>query len=357
MSIVLAEDPEPEVRPALTVQLAGPGDSTDWNDFVERHPEGSFFHRFEWRRVLAESVGFRPHYLLARRGASIAGLLPLVLTSSPLFGRAMSSLPFCVEGGVIAGEDAARDALLAAAVEASKAAGAAYLELRHARRQAPHWICKDGVYANFRRPLLPTTEENLLAIPRKQRAVVRKGIEGGLVSCEEEDLTNFFPIYATSVRNLGTPVFPRRYFRVLLETLRPHLRITTVFSGKRAVAAVLSFLHKGAVMPYYGGGLPMARDCRAYDFMYWEVMRTACEAGLTSFDYGRSKVGTGAYAFKKNWGFEAQPLQYEYCLMTARGMPERNPAHPRYALAVALWKKLPLPLANLLGARISPYLA
>ncbi len=347
----------PETSTSISIVLADERDRERWNAYVKAHPEGSFFHRHEWREVLSEAIGFIPHYLMALRGDEVVGLLPLVRVESRLFGRSLCSLPFCVEAGVLVRDPSVSEMLIAAAKTEAEAQQVAHLELRHARRHTHDLLCKESLYVNFRKPLLPTVEENLLAIPRKQRAVVRKGISAGLVGREEYDLGNFFHIYATSVRNLGTPVFPRRYFSKLLKAFGSDLRITTVQAEGRAVASVMSFLHKGTVMPYYGGGLPEARDCKAYDFMYWEVMRTACDAGFQAFDYGRSKVGTGAFAFKKNWGFEPEPLHYEYHLVAAREMPNRNPANPKYARAIETWKKLPLPVANLLGAWVSPYLA
>ncbi|MEN9727182.1 MAG: hypothetical protein RL434_1548 [Pseudomonadota bacterium] len=357
MNAALDTTLRPEASSSTSIVLAGARDRERWNAYVEAHPEGSFFHRHEWMEVLSAAVGFIPHYLMALREGVVVGLLPLARVESRLFGRSLCSLPFCVEAGVLARDPVVSAMLIAAAKAEAEAQQVSHLELRHARRHTDDLLCKEGLYVNFRKPLLPTVEENLLAIPRKQRAVVRKGISAGLVSREEEDLGNFFHIYATSVRNLGTPVFPRRYFAALLDVFGSFLRITTVQAEGKAVASVMSFLHKGTVMPYYGGGLPEARDCKAYDFMYWEVMRTACEAGLQTFDYGRSKIGTGAFAFKKNWGFEPQPLHYEYHLVSAREMPNRNPANPKYARAIETWKKLPLPVANLVGAWVSPYLA
>lgn len=341
----------------IEVANAGSADAAEWDAFVDAHADGTFFHRFAWGELLARSVGFSPRYLIARSGGVVVGILPMVHVRSMLFGNALVSLPFCVRAGVLAAGDVVAARLLDRARELTATLKVGYLELRHARRIATDTLCKDHLYVNFSKPLEPTVEENMKAIPRKQRAVVRKGIEAGLTSREEDAIDPFFTIYATSVRNLGTPVFPRRYFAALRETFREHSRITTVYHGERPVASVLSFLHKGTVMPYYGGGLPVARDLKAYDFMYWEVMRTACEAGFTAFDYGRSKVDTGSYAFKKNWGFEPTPLAYEYVLGTTREMPDRNPNNPRYAMAVNTWKKLPLPLANALGPCVSPFLA
>ena len=328
-----------------------------WDDYVDAHPEGTFFHRAAWRKVLEEGVGFATRYLVARRAERVVGVLPLARVKSLLFGDAWVSLPFCVQAGVIADDASATDALLAQASGLAEQQGVSYLELRHSRPIAPSWPCKSDTYVIFKREISPDPEENLKAIPRKQRAVVRKGIAAGLVAREESSLENLFHIYATSVRNLGTPVFPRRYFAALYRNFPEHTRITTVFAGTQAVSSVLSFVYKDTVLPYYGGGLPVARDLKAFDFLYWEVMRTACEQGVRYFDYGRSKRDSGSFAFKKNWGFEPVPLHYEYHLVKASAIPERNPNNPKYALAVKLWKHLPLPVANGLGGLISPYLA
>lgn len=348
-----------EARTPGAVVLVNPAaaDAARWDAYVDRHPEGTFFHLLAWREVLERAVGFRAHYLMALRGETVVGLLPLVRMKSLLFGDALVSLPFCVQGGVIADDPAAERALLSEASGLAERFGVDYLELRHTRPLAAGWPTKSETYVLFKRELSADVEENMKAIPRKQRAMVRKGIAAGLVARDEPSLDAFFPIYATSVRNLGTPVFPRRYFDALHAAFAERCRVTTVYDGTVAVSSVLSFVYKDTVMPYYGGGTPAARELKAYDFMYWEVMRTACEAGLRWFDYGRSKRDSGSYSFKKNWGFEPTPLHYQYHLVKQPALPDRNPNNPKYELAVNTWKKLPLPLANLLGPFVSPYLA
>jgi len=341
------------------VSLTNPqaADAARWDAYVDRHPEGTFFHLLGWREVLERAVGFRPHYLMALRGESVVGLLPLVRVKSLLFGDALLSLPFCVQGGVIADDLVVERALLSEASGLAERLGVDYLELRHTRAVAADWPTKGETYVLFQRDLSTDVEENMKAIPRKQRAMVRKGIAEGLVSREETSLDRFFRIYATSVRNLGTPVFPRRYFETLYQIFATRCRVTTVYHGNDAVSSVLSFVYKDTVMPYYGGGVPAARELKAYDFLYWEVMRTACEQGIRRFDYGRSKRDSGSFSFKKNWGFEPAPLHYQYHLVKQQALPDRNPNNPKYALAVNGWKKLPLPLANFLGPFVSPYLA
>ena len=341
----------------LAVEIMQPGTAREWDDYVATHPEGTFFHRAAWREVLGRLPGFLPQYLLARRGGAIAGVLPLVRVRSPWFGQALVSLPFCVEAGVLASDEASEDALLANASALASFQAVDWLELRHRRPHRPRWPSNSDTYAVFRRALPATPADAFAAIPRKQRAMIRKATGYGLTSARETTLDNFWPIYATSVRNLGTPVFPRRYFEDLFATFGDAARVTTVFHGDEAVASVLSFVDQGCVMPYYGGGLPDARRLNAFDFLYWEVMRRAVDEGLHTFDFGRSKRDSGAFDFKRHWGFEPTPLCYEYRLLRTRSVPRRHPGNPRFRLAVSLWKHLPLPVANRLGPLVSPYLA
>ena len=154
------------------------------------------------------------------------------------------------------------------------------------------------------------------------------------------------------MRNLGTPVFSRRYFRILAERFRDSCETLTIVDGERPVASVLSFFFRDEVLPYYGGGTAEARQRAANDFMYWEVMRRATLRGARLFDFGRSKVGTGSFDFKKFWGFTPEPLHYQYGLRPGCAIPDHNPLNPKYRLLIAAWKRLPLPVANLLGPPI-----
>jgi FemAB-related protein (PEP-CTERM system-associated) len=154
------------------------------------------------------------------------------------------------------------------------------------------------------------------------------------------------------VHRLGTPVFAKRYFAILREAFGPECEVLTITRAGRVVSSVMSFYFRDEVLPYYGGGTDEARDCAGNDFMYWELMRRACERGIRVFDYGRSKLGTGAFDFKKNWGFEPQPLHYRYRLVRSHRVPEHNPLNPRYAMFIRMWQRMPLALANVLGPHI-----
>jgi FemAB-related protein (PEP-CTERM system-associated) len=323
-------------------------DNARWDAFVLSRTDGTFFHRSGWETIFREIFRLNPRYLLAEQNSEIVGVLPLVHQRSLLFGEALLAAPFCVEGGPLAVDADTDAALTSAALSLQLETKAPYLEFRS--RNATHgWAAKKDLYATFARPLSAEDQENLNAIPRKQRAVVRKTLESTLVSDVEDSVDNTFRVYAESVRNLGTPVFSKRYFAALCKTFGADCDMVVIKDRGVPVSAVLNFYHGDTVLPYYGGGTAAARRTGANDFLYWEVMRRSAKRGYRRFDFGRSKAGTGAFAFKKNWGFVPEFLEYEYNFLPGHTMPDKNPLNPKYSRMIELWKRLPLPVANLLG--------
>lgn len=337
------------------VKLLSESDLGRWDAYVHAHPEATFFHRSGWKRVIEQAFGHRTHFCFVEQGGAITGVLPLAEIKSRLFGHSLASLPFCAYGGIVADNDNAANALDQAAQKLARSINVDVLEYRGLRPRHPDWPTKD-LYVTFRKPIEPDVERNMNAIPRKQRAMVRKGIKAGLVSEQDEGVERFYAVFSDNVHRHGTPVLSKRYFRILREVFGPDCSVLTVVKDSRAVSSVMSFHFRNEILPYYAGDMPEARELAANDFKYWELMRRSCEAGFTLFDYGRSKVGTGPYHFKKNWGFEPQPLYYENFLVKAGEVPEVNPLNPKYRLFIAAWKQLPLPVANLLGPHIVKYL-
>jgi FemAB-related protein (PEP-CTERM system-associated) len=336
----------------VRVRSYAPEDAQHWDGFVERCPDATFFHRIGWKEVIERCFGHRTHYLLAERAERIIGVLPLAEIKSFLFGHSLVSLPFCAYGGVAAADAGATSALHRAARELGERSGVEHLELRNRTPREPEWPRQD-LYCSFRREILPDVETNMLAIPRKQRAVVRKGIKNGLVGHLDADVDRFFALYADNVHRHGTPPLPRRYFEALRQVFGRDVEVLTVVnSSGKPVSSVLSFYFRDEVLPYYAGDDITARDLGANDFKYWDLMRRACEKGFRVFDYGRSKRGTGPFDFKKNWGFEPSPLAYEYCLFRRQSIPENNPLNPKYRALIAMWRRLPIPVANLLGPHL-----
>ena len=346
-----AERPLSELDLPVVKRLPNRDSDVDrlWDLFVLGCPEATFFHRAGWQKIVREVFRHDTYFLYAEQDGKIQGVLPLAHVNSWLFGNSLVGLPFAVYGGVAAANPSAAEALELEAQKIAKRLGVAHLELRNVDRRHNDWPAQD-LYVTFRKEILADEEANMLAIPRKQRAMVRKGAKNGLVSTVDANPDRFFALYADNVHRHGTPAMPKRYFEALQSAFGADCEVLTVAAPDgRILSSVMSFYFRDEVLPYYAGDDESARDLAANDFKYWELMRRACARGLKVFDYGRSKKGTGSYAFKKNWGFEPRQLHYEFCLYKRDAIPQNNPANAKYRLLIETWRRMPIGLANWLG--------
>ena len=327
--------------------------------FVEEQG-ASPFHLPKWLQAIESGTGQQAQGLLAEQAGRIVGWLPLTLVHSPLFGRALVSSGFAVDGGVIATDPFVAQRLADGASELAVRQSCSEVELRGGDTPAG-WQAISGKHSGFICELAPDEDAQLLAIPRKQRAEVRKSLNNPLtvtIGTGETDRAAHYACYAASVHNLGTPVFPRSLFGAVLRYFDERADILTVWEGDEPLSSVLTLYHHGTAYPFWGGGVWRARATRANERMYYELMCHARSAqGCTRFDFGRSKTGSGPHSYKKNWGFEPQPLVYSR--WTAPGAEARNidPASDAYASKIAMWKALPLSVANRFGPIIARGLA
>ena len=339
-------------------ELGDPEERRRIEAFLTGQPQATPFHRPEWLLAVARGTRNPALALIVEQGGRLTGYLPLTETHSPLFGRMLASSGFAVGGGLLLAEGEKRDEVFAAAQELAARRSCSTIELRGGVLPANRagWALRSDAHCGFVAALAENDEALLLAIPRKQRAEVRKGLDADLeiaIGSAEADRRAHYSVYAESVRNLGTPVFPRALFDAVLDAFGEDADILTVRHEGRAVASVLSLYHRGTVLPYWGGGTYDARRLRANDRMYFELMCLARRRGCGRFDFGRSKTGSGPYHFKRNWGFTPEPLTY--AVWTAPGAPVRdaNPNSAGNAALAAMWRRLPLAVANRFGPLIA----
>ncbi len=293
---------------------------------------------------------------MAERGdRSIAGILPLTEIRSPIFGKALVSAGFGTDGGVL-GDAGAVASLAAAAWALAERLDIASVELRGGPVPDAGWTVEDSTYVGFVKPLAADDEAELQVLTRNRRATVRKALKQGhdiRTGSSARDLADHYAVYSESVRNLGTPVFPRALFAEVLRDFGEGADILTVVGDGEPMASVLSLYMNGVVYPYWGGSTAAGKARLAADAMYFGVMRHAAERGCHTYDFGRSKAGTGTATYKTNWSFEPTPLSY--ATRTRPGAAPRvvNPNSPKYALQVAAWKRLPLWAANAIGPQLS----
>lgn len=328
-------------------------DRDAWRAYAGAHKEATLFHDLRWSDAVRTGYGYASRHLVAERSGAIAGVLPLTFVSSPLLGRSLISTAFSVGGGILADDDDVAATLGAHALDLGARLGVNYVELRGGAAPGEGYAAKSGVYATFMKEM-PADPESIRAwLPRNRRAEVKKALridEPNENSFRKTSRScEFYKVYAPALRNLGTPVMPRKFLAALAENFGDSVEIGLVEHHGEPVAGLFSFWYRDRVMPYYIGADRKARDIRAYDYLYYTLMRRAVERGVRYFDFGRSKVGSTHFDTKTFWGFEPSPVVYHVGLVRAKEAPNVNPANPKFARLVEIWRRLPLPVANFLG--------
>ena len=324
-----------------------------WDKYVYRHPRGTPFHSTSWKRTIERTFRFQSRYLLIEENGKIRGVLPLFLVTSVLFGRSLISTPFAVYGGVCADGDPWSAQLRSAACELAQKERVQYLELREPWPVSyPNFLTKE-LYVTFGQELPRDVDQLFRGFPRDTRYMIRKAQKHELYSVVDNgQLHAFYEVYCRSLHHLGTPAFPKQLFQALLEEFGKLCDITIVLRGKRPLAAVLSLHFRDSILPYYGGSVVEGRRFAANNFMYYELMKRALEAGMRWFDFGRSKRDSGSYLFKTQWNMPERPLPYQFFLVRRKNLPNFSPANPKFKLAIATWKSLPFGVTKMLGPMV-----
>jgi FemAB-related protein (PEP-CTERM system-associated) len=358
----------------ITIRFYQDIDRPLWDSYVLDHKSGTFFHLIGWKAVIEKTFHHKSHYLIAESNGSstnpsnssnpsnqthsIVGILPLFSVKSLLFGKSLVSLPFAAYGGILADNEEVAGQLFTKAKEITRFNGLDYLELRNRDKGIENLPSKE-LYVFFRREILEDLDSNMMAIPRKSRRMVRQGEKAGLTHefGHKEFLSLFYEIFARSYHRLGSPVFSAGWFKNLLDEFKKQANILLVKNREgRPISSVLTFFYKDQVLPYYAGSLFEYRDLAPNDYMYWQLMKYGLENGYKLFDFGRSKVDTGSYDFKRHWGFEPEPLPYQYFLNRINEIPNLSPANPKYQKKIEIWRKLPFRATQIIGPHIVKYI-
>jgi FemAB-related protein (PEP-CTERM system-associated) len=333
-------------------------DAARWDAYVNGASGSSLYHLYGWRRVVEETFGHRTSYLAALSTSSrVVGILPLVQLKSRLFGRMFVSLPFFNYGGVCADSDGVRRALLDAAIDVAKDGQADFLEIRHEsdwNQELPRKTSKVSM-----RLELPSSADALWkSLGSKIRNQVQKPRKEGMTALigQDEVLDDFYTVFAANMRDLGTPVYPKAFFRNILRDFPDRTWIAAVYMNGTPVASGFLAGFKERLE------IPWASSLKTYNrlspnmLLYWSCLEFACRRGYTVFDFGRSTPGEGTFRFKEQWGARPHQLYWYYWLRAGGQIPQVNPANPKYRTAIALWQRLPLGVTRWAGPRIVKYI-
>lgn len=342
-----------EENMASNVQLYDE-DGSAWDAYVAQHRDSSNYHRYGWKQVVERSFGHTAHYVTARnRDNQICGILPLVHMRSSLFGSFLVSLPFFNYGGILSDGPDQDNILLGESRKLLTLTGADHAELRHLAIHGVGMPTKQHKVTMIL-DLEPDEEQQWNALDTKVRNQVRKAEKSGLSAIHGhlELLDGFYEVFCRNMRDLGTPVYAKSFFRNILETFPATTRIISiVYNGRTVASGLLTWFRTTLEVPWASS----IRDFRAYcpnNLLYWEAIRFALRNRLSTFDFGRSTPGEGTYHFKKQWGAQPVPLYWQYLLNDGATLPELNPANPRYRTAIRIWRSLPVAATKLLGPPI-----
>lgn len=333
-------------------------DELAWEQFVQNHPGACVYHAAAWRSLINKVFGHAGYYLMAKDPeGQVKGVLPLVYMKSSLFGRFLTSIPFFNYGGVLSESTNARDALLDAAAETARRLEATHIELRQVAPLETSWPVRSHK-VSMRLELPQRYEDLLKSFPSKLRSQVRRGEREGMTNKHGglELLDDFYQVFARNMRDLGTPVYGKEFFREILQAFSKEARICVAYLADRPVAAgfVIGFRQTLEI--------PWASSDHRYTrlapnmALYNAVLQYACTEGYGEFDFGRSTVNSGSHRFKEQWGAKPLKLYWYYWLSKGTKPPELNPQNPRYQLAIRMWQYLPVPVTQLVGPAIVKYL-
>lgn len=337
-----------EIREALS------SDRQDWDRFLESQPTATFYHRFGWHDVIARCFAHRTLPLIACDEGLVVGVLPLVLVSSRLFGRILCSVPFMNYGGPCAVTGCVAKQLVDAAIDKAGDLGADYLELRCAQpldSDMPVSLRKISMTI----PLGADPDAIWNAFTAKHRKNVRRAYKNELTvrNGGAELLAEFYAVLERSWRDHGTPLYRIGYFREIFEAFAEDARIYLCDHNGSAVAAALVGFHNGTAEGMWQGGLPDARELQANYVLYWEMIRDTALRGCRSFHLGRSTSESGSEQFKSRWNAESRQLYWYFHRPDGGPMPALNVDNPRYRLAIAVWRRLPLWATRALGPTLA----
>ncbi len=336
----------------VEVRELQPGEEGEWDRFVTSSPAGSVCQLAGWKAVVERVLGHRCFMLTARSAGAITGVYPISWVRSRLFGDCLVSMPLALYGGICANDQDSFSSLLQAGGDLANRLGVKYVEMRNRTEPFPTPLPGRDLYVTFTQDLTPGPDKLLKALPRDTRYMVRKSLKAGLEWTTDITLDEFYEIYAHSLHRLGSPVFPKEMFRMWMGEFGGRCRLFGVRKDKKVIAGVLTFYFRDEVLPYYAGALPEFYKDAPNNFMYWNLISQSCAEGFRTFDFGRSKRGTGSFDFKSSWGMEVAPLPYRYQLVRAQEVPQLSAVDKKFQLPVAIWKRLPYGLTKALGPRL-----
>ncbi len=332
------------------------GAPREWDDFVRAQKGWTQFHLYGWKRVVEDTFAHQCHYLAVRDSQNVLrGVLPLVRVKSRVFGHFLVSMPFLNYGGPL-GAPVAVERLSCHATELAQHSGASLLELR-CRTEMDTGLPVSHRKISVLLDLPPGDPDQLWkGFKAKLRSQIRRPQREGVeVRFGLDRLADFFHVFSRHMRDLGTPTLPRRFFERIADTFPEAVSFGCAYIGEKAVAAGCGFQWDREFEMTWAASLVEYNQIAPNMLLYWSFMERAIKHGLATFNFGRCTPGSGTHRFKRQWGTRDEPLWW-YQHQRGAEVSTPSPDDARYSWGPRIWKRLPLPIATMVGPRIVRYI-
>lgn len=328
--------------------------SEDWDNFIKSRPDASSCHQFAWSKVIADSFGHQCYYLgVLDESQNWLGILPLAHIKSKIFGNFLVSIPFVNYGGLLYKDKEVANILINEAENIRKSLGANYVEIRQIVPAVEYLPTKQHKVTMILN-LSASVNEQWKVFNPKLRNQIRKAEKSNLLfSMGHLDLLDeFYKVFTHNMRDLGTPVYSKKFFYNILKSFRDTTRIFAVRYQDNVIAAGIALWFRDTLEIPWASSISLYREFCPNNMLYWEAIRFSIENGFKKFDFGRSTPHEGTYNFKKQWGALPIQLNWQYLTDVSGKLPELDRANPKYQIAIRIWKHLPIPVTRMIGPLI-----
>ena len=333
----------------ITFKLCNTSREKEWQSYIMRHPFSGFAHRIEWKKVVEATYGHRSCYIMAYQNNRIVGVLPLFMIKSIIFGKFMITSPYLTHGGLICDHGNVGQKLLVYARDIARNNGIDYMEIRN-DENIDGFDDTKNVYCTLKTDLTGGLENVWKMLPsRKTRQSVNKAHRFGLkIISGHEYINDFIRLHVLTMHRLGTPDHKPSFFYHILKFF-PSAELLMISYQKQFIAAMILVRHKDVMEWHWVACLKEYFKVQPNNFMYWEAIKHACNAGCTSIDFGRSQWDSGTFKIKKSFGAQPIPIYYQYMLNRSSQTPNVDPTNEKYQKYISTWQRLPLWLVKLIG--------
>ena len=338
----------------MSVKIANIRDYARIDDYIKNENISNLYHDYRWGKIIEECFGHKYYMLYSENNEGrINGALPLVHMNSFSFGNFFVSMPFFNYGGICAEDESTQNLLIAEAIRIAKDQKSHHIEFRQ-EKSLNHAFPEKTSKVSLRLKLPVSSDDLWKSFPSKLRSQIKVPQKAGMTTRFGgiDELESFYDVFSENMRHLGTPVYPKRFFRNILEKFPTSTWICTAYIKDIPVASGFLAGFKNRLE------IPWASSIRKHNrlspnmLLYWSCLKFACENGFTEFDFGRSTVGESTYKFKEQWGATPSPMVWSYWVKDEGNMPDITPRNRKYHLAIGIWKRLPLSVTRTLGPRI-----